>query len=129
LRKTQIYLYGILKFAGGQIGNNDSPSDIENVDLSRIHYLSGPIKVEGAEAGDVLEVEILDVQPLPGAEWGFTGIFAANNGGGFLSDTFKKAQKAIWDFEGIFATSRYVPGVKFAGTYRHYYKLPYNVTV
>ena len=101
--------------SGGQIKNNDSPLDIETVDLSRIHYLSGPISVEDAEPGDILEVEILDVQPLSGENWGFTGIFDVNNGGGFLSDTYKKASKAIWDFEGIYASSRHVPGVKFVG--------------
>lgn len=52
------------------IGNNDSADDMKNVDLTRIHYLSGPFEIEGAEPGDVLLVEIMDVQPLPGEEWG-----------------------------------------------------------
>jgi formamidase len=34
--------------------------DIKNVDLSKIHNLSGPIAVEGAEPGDCLVVDILD---------------------------------------------------------------------
>jgi len=65
--------------------------------------------------GDLLQVEICDVQPLPGSEWGFTGIFAHNNGGGFLDTHFPNTCKAIWDFEGIFATSRHIPNVRFAG--------------
>jgi formamidase len=36
---------------------------MKNVDLTRIHYLSGPFEVETAEPGDVLLVEIMDVQP------------------------------------------------------------------
>ncbi len=36
-------------------------------------------------------------------------------GGGFLTDHFPNAAKAIWEFNGIFATSRHIPGVKFAG--------------
>jgi formamidase len=52
------------------IGNNDSADDVKNVDLTKIHYLSGPFEIEGAESGDVLVVEIMDVQPLPGEEWG-----------------------------------------------------------
>jgi formamidase len=48
-------------------------------------------------------------------EWGFTGIFAHENGGGFLTDVFPNAAKAIWDFSGIYATSRHIPGVRFAG--------------
>jgi acetamidase/formamidase len=34
------------------------------IDLGRIHPLTGPIHIEGAEPGDILEVEILDVAPL-----------------------------------------------------------------
>jgi hypothetical protein len=32
--------------------------------LGKIHPLTGPVEVEGAEPGDVLEVEVLDVSPL-----------------------------------------------------------------
>lgn len=34
--------------------------DIKNVDLTKIHNLTGPIAVEGAEPGDCLVVDILD---------------------------------------------------------------------
>jgi formamidase len=47
---------------GGQIGNNDSADDVRNVDLTRVHYLTGPFEIEGAQPGDVLLVEIMDVQ-------------------------------------------------------------------
>ncbi|RWA07106.1 hypothetical protein EKO27_g8003 [Xylaria grammica] len=97
---------------GGQIGNNDSADDVRNVDLTRIHYLTGPFEIEGAEPGDLLLVEIMDVQDQP---WGFTGVFDKSNGGGFLDEIYPSAAKAIWDFEGIFCTSRHIPHVKFAG--------------
>jgi formamidase len=48
-------------------------------------------------------------------QWGFTGIFDHDNGGGFLCDHFPKSAKAIWDFEGIYATSRHIPDVRFVG--------------
>lgn len=99
----------------GQIKNNDSPEDIENVDLSVVHVLSGPIWVNGAQPGDILVVDLLDIGALQGDEWGFTGIFAKENGGGFLTDHFPKAAKAIWDFQGIYTSSRHIPHVKFAG--------------
>src|SRR6266511_2448314 len=35
-----------------------------NQDLAKVHPLTGPVEVEGAEPGDTLEVEILDVSPL-----------------------------------------------------------------
>ncbi|EAT89430.2 hypothetical protein SNOG_02699 [Parastagonospora nodorum SN15] len=102
-------------WTGGQIGNNDSANDVRDVDLTKIHYLTGPFDIETAEPGDVLVVEIEDVQPLDEQPWGFTGIFARENGGGFLDEIYPEAAKAIWDFEGIFCSSRHIPGVRFAG--------------
>ena len=104
-----------LDWTGGQIGDNDSANDIRDVDLTQVHYLSGPVAVEGAAPGDLLVVDILDIGPLPGSEWGFTGIFARENGGGFLTDHYPTAKKAIWHFQGIYAVSRHIPGVRFAG--------------
>jgi len=99
----------------GQIKDNDDPTDVEKVDLSIVHVLSGPIWVNGAQPGDILVVDLLDIGALQGDEWGFTGIFAKENGGGFLTDHYPKAAKAIWDFQGIYTSSRHIPGVKFAG--------------
>ncbi|KAI9369226.1 Acetamidase/Formamidase [Aspergillus egyptiacus] len=104
-----------LDWTGGQIQNNDSADDIKNVDLTQIHYLSGPFDIETAEPGDVLLVEIQDVQPFEDQPWGFTGVFAKDNGGGFLDELYPKPAKAIWDFEGIFCSSRHIPHVRFAG--------------
>ncbi|KAH0379976.1 Acetamidase/Formamidase, partial [Aureobasidium melanogenum] len=102
-------------WTGGQIKNTDDADDIKNVDLTKIHYLSGPFEIEHAEPGDVLVVEIQDVQPLQDQPWGFTGIFAKENGGGFLDELYPDAAKAIWDFEGIFCSSRHIPHVRFPG--------------
>ncbi|OAJ73703.1 formamidase [Brevibacillus sp. SKDU10] len=99
----------------GQILNNDDPSDIRDVNLNRIHVLSGPVWVNGAKPGDLLVVDILDIGAIQGSEWGFNGIFAQENGGGFLTEHYPKAAKSIWDFHGIYASSRHIPGVKFAG--------------
>lgn len=99
----------------GQIKNNDDPSDIRDVELTVVHVLSGPIYVKGAQPGDILVVDILDIGALPGDEWGFTGIFARENGGGFLTDHFPNAAKACWDLQGIYASSRHIPEVRFAG--------------
>lgn len=99
----------------GQIKNNDNPDDIRDVNLKIVHVLSGPIYVNGAQPGDILVVDLLDIGALPGDEWGFTGIFARDNGGGFLTDHFPKAAKACWDIQGIYTSSRHIPGVRFAG--------------
>ncbi|RYZ10342.1 MAG: acetamidase/formamidase family protein [Myxococcales bacterium] len=104
-----------IDWTGGQIKNDDSATDIKVVDLTKVHYLSGPIGVKGAEPGDLLVVDILDVGVLQDSQWGFTGIFAKENGGGFLTNHYPDARKACWDFSGIYANSRHIPGVEFAG--------------
>ena len=76
---------------------------MKNVDLTQVHYLSGPIAIPTAKKGDLLKVELLNLGPLPGDEWGFTGTFHKDNGGGFLTDHYPEATKACWDLEGIFA--------------------------
>jgi formamidase len=110
------------EWTDGQIGNNDSANDVRDVDLDPCHMLSGPIAVEGAEPGDLLVIDILDLGPVPqevgdapGQGWGYTGIFARENGGGFLTDQYPDAYKAIWDFRGQKASSRHIPGVEFTG--------------
>jgi formamidase len=52
---------------------------------------------------------------LAGQGWGYTGIFATQNGGGFLTEWFPDAYKVIWDFRGGIATSRHIPGVAYTG--------------
>jgi formamidase len=101
--------------SGGQLTRGSTADDVIAMDFANVNPVSGPIAVEGAEPGDILVVDILDIGCLEGDEWGFTGIFARNNGGGFLTDHYPDAAKAIWDLNGIYATSRHIPGVRFAG--------------
>lgn len=102
-------------WTGGQIVNDDNAADVRDVDLSQVHFLSGPVGVEGAEPGDLLVVDILDIGAFDESLWGFNGFFSKQNGGGFLTDHFPEAQKSIWDINGMFTKSRHVPGVEYAG--------------
>ena len=81
-------------WTGGQIGDNDSANDVRDVKLTKVHYLSGPFGVEGAEPGDLLVVDLLDLGAIPGSEWGFNGSFAKENGGGFLTEHYPEARKS-----------------------------------
>ncbi|GAA4056566.1 acetamidase/formamidase family protein [Actinomadura miaoliensis] len=104
-----------------QIGDNNSANDVRDVDLRQCHMLSGPIRVQGAEPGDLLIVDILDLGPIQhtgqvaGEGWGYTGVFAKSNGGSFLTDYYPDALKAVWNFHGQQATSRHLPGVRYTG--------------
>ena len=102
-------------WTGGFIQNNDSADDVRDIDLSIVHFLSGPVGIQGAEPGDLLVVDLLDIGAKPDSLWGFNGFFSKKNGGGFLTDHFPFAQKTIWDIQGMFTKSRHVPGVNYAG--------------
>uniref|UniRef100_A0A0D6QUG1 Formamidase n=1 Tax=Araucaria cunninghamii TaxID=56994 RepID=A0A0D6QUG1_ARACU len=116
----EIFRVETVDFSGGEIKDNNSAEDIKFVDGTKTHYLSGPIRVKDAKGdpakpGDLLAVEICNLGALPGDEWGYTAIMDRENGGGFLTDHFPHATKAIWYFEGIFAYSPHIPGVRFPG--------------
>src|ERR1700761_3897990 len=102
-------------WTGGFIKNNDSADDVRDIDLSIVHFLSGPVGVHGAQPGDLLVVDLLDIGTKAESQWGFNGFFSKQNGGGFLTEHFPSAQKSIWDFHGLFTDSRHIPGVSFAG--------------
>ena len=109
------FLIETYDWTGGYIKNNNSADDVRDIDLTTVHFLSGPIGVEGCEPGDLLVVDLLDVGAKQDSLWGFNGFFSKKNGGGFLTDHFPLAQKSIWDIEGMFTKSRHVPGVRYAG--------------
>ena len=122
VRPGQSFRVHCREWFDGAIHNDDSAEDIRDAPLTRVHALSGPFAVEGAEPGDLLMVDILDMGPIPqesgplaGQGWGYTGIFPTGNGGGFLTEQFPDAYKAVWDFTGRKATSRHILGVSFTG--------------
>ena len=115
VEEGEVFRVEMIDWTGGQIKNDDSADDVKHVDLTQVHYLSGPIAIPTANPGDLLKVEFLNMGPLPGDEWGFTGTFHKDNGGGFLTDHYPQATKACWDFEGVYCCSRNIPGVRFPG--------------
>jgi len=60
-------------WTGGFIKNDDSAADVRDIDLSIVHFLSGPVGVEGAEPGDLLVVDFLDIGAFPHNAWGNWG--------------------------------------------------------
>ncbi len=55
----------------GQIKMGDPAVKLTQLDFNKLYPLGGPVFVKGAEPGDVLEVEILELKP---GAWGWTGI-------------------------------------------------------
>lgn len=94
----------------GQMGPDATLETVAAPDLDVVHPLTGPVYVEGAEPGDLLEVEILDVEP---ASYGFT---VQVPGFGFLRDVFPDPFKVSWDIADGWATSADLPGVRIPGS-------------
>lgn len=90
-----------------QLQDSDDDQDIRDFDLFRTHPLTGPVRVDGVVAGDLLVVDILDVQPLSGI--GYSNILPGM--GGPLASQFRQGFKTVWDLRGTEATSRHIPGV------------------
>jgi acetamidase/formamidase len=55
----------------GQINKGDPAAKLTQLDFNKLYPLGGPVFVKGAEPGDVLEVDILDLKP---GAWGWTGM-------------------------------------------------------
>ena len=98
-------------WTGGQIKNDDSANDIRDVDLSKVHYLSGPFGVEGAEPGDLLVVDINDIGWLEDSANGVSPAYSRlKTAAVFSTGTTRNARKACWDFHGVYTTLQAYPG-------------------
>ncbi len=93
----------------GQITQSSTAEDVGRADLGPVHPLTGPIYVNGAEPGDLLEVKIQGIQP---AKVGYT-VHAP--GFGFLRDLFPAPHIVQWELSGGFAQSRDLPGIRIPG--------------
>ncbi|KAK3936264.1 hypothetical protein QBC46DRAFT_395489 [Diplogelasinospora grovesii] len=77
-----------------------SPSSaLSSFDLTQADPAMGPVYVSGAEPGDVLKVEFLELTP---ADYGWTAILP---GFGLLSDEFPEPQLKLWDLSNLSASS------------------------
>jgi formamidase len=94
----------------GQVSRGGSLDEVAAVNLDVVHPLTGPVYVEGAEPGDLLAVEIVDIEP---DTYGFT---IQAPGFGFLRDVFPEPFRVDWDIADGWATSADLPGVRILGS-------------
>jgi formamidase len=93
---------------GDQIGRESVHDDLLTLDFSH-DLLAGPVYVEGAEPGDTLAVELVDVEP---EDFGFSAILP---GFGFLGDVFPGPYLVTWELDGRHARSPELPGIAIRG--------------
>jgi formamidase len=94
----------------GQLNRESTAEDVGNLDLSGVHPLTGPVFVNGAEPGDLLEVKLVAVEADPWEQWGYT---VEVPGFGFLRDVFPEPYIVHWRLHGNeYAESEQLPGVR-----------------
>jgi len=93
----------------GQIRPGMAARDIAQIDATVVHPLTGPVYIQGAQPGDLLEIEYLDIAPQP---YGWTAIMP---GLGLLRDRFSEPYLVHWELKDGWATSVQLPGVCIAG--------------
>jgi acetamidase/formamidase len=90
--------------SGGQVHPGMTVDEYQNIDRTRIHALTGPVWIEGAEPGDVLQIDVLATQHRG---WGWSSII---EGLGFLKDRFRTPYLFHWQLDGN-ETSSLFPAV------------------
>jgi acetamidase/formamidase len=97
-----------------QIGPESTTEVVAGLDWERVYPLAGPIAVRGAEPGDTLAIEILDLHTRG---WGWTAILP---GLGLLPDDFPDPYLRVFEFTDgdriRFAENVEIPVTPFFGT-------------
>jgi formamidase len=93
----------------GQMGPEATLDTVAAPNLDVVHPLTGPVYVEGAQPGDLLEVEIVEVVP---DDYGYT---VQVPGFGFLREEFPEPFIVRWDIADGWATSADLPAVRIPG--------------
>lgn len=91
----------------GEISESTTLEDFSKFDWFRVHPLTGPVYIEGAQPGDLLEVEIVEVIPQSygyAIQYHTFGMLKEYSPGPFL---------AHFDLADGFAVSKQIPGVRF----------------
>jgi len=90
--------------SGSQVRPGITIAQFLTIDRTRIHALTGPIWINGAEPGDVLEIEVLSTRH---GGWGWSSVIP---GLGFLKDRFRDPCLFHWQLDGE-TTSSMAPAV------------------
>src|SRR5579862_5122391 len=85
--------------SGAQVHPKMTLSEYLQIDRTRIHALTGPIYVDRAEPGDVLQIDVLKVAHKG---WGWTSVIS---GLGFLKERFDEPVLFHWKLEGTVTRS------------------------
>jgi len=105
-----------LDSSAGQLSPSSTVEDVATLDFGKVNPVTGPIRVDGAEPGDTVTVELVSFAP---SGFGWT---ANIPGFGLLADQFQTPALKVWEYEpdtlkpALFSNIARVPLKPFAGT-------------
>jgi acetamidase/formamidase len=91
--------------SGGQLSRDSTATDVPEMSMDAVNPVTGPVYVKGAEPGDALAVEILELCPQ---DWGWTAIIP---GFGLLADEFPDPWLNISRVDPPTGWVEFLPGV------------------
>jgi acetamidase/formamidase len=111
--------FELLDGGHNQFTPESTTADVPNFNLALGDPAIGPVFINGAEPGDVLKIEFLDLQT---ANYGWTAILPGKLGFGLLADEFPNHALKIWDLEThrkegytVFKEGIHIPITPFLG--------------
>lgn len=107
VRPGSVVAFDCLNDNGPRIGPETDSADLYDHEFVG-HHLTGPVRVAGADPGDVLEIEILDVSH---ADWGYTMIHAGERGAGLLPEDFAHPFLYHWDLDPEAGVAHFEAGI------------------
>jgi acetamidase/formamidase len=84
-------VYHTREVSDGQITPDSTTEDLAGLNWERLYPLAGPVAMAGAEPGDILAVEVLDIHTQG---WGWSAVLP---GFGFLPEDFPDAYLQVFD--------------------------------
>jgi acetamidase/formamidase len=107
-------VYHTREVTDGQVTPDSTAEVIANFDWSRFYPLAGPVAIEGAEPGDAVEVEVLDIHT---EGWGYSLVIP---GFGLLAEDFTEPYIKVFDLSPgdytVFTDGVTIPIEPFFGT-------------
>jgi acetamidase/formamidase len=95
------------EITNGQLSPSSTSADLGTLDFGQIHQIAGPVAIRGAEPGDTLVVEVIDIVPK---SWAWTGVIP---GFGLLAEdeAFQTPYLHLWDLTKGSKTT-FKPGIE-----------------
>jgi acetamidase/formamidase len=100
-----VVAFDCLDASNGQLTAGSTTASLDTLVFEQVDQVTGPVAIDGAEPGDSLQIDVLDLVP---ADWGWT---ANIPGFGLLADDFPEPLYKVTAIPGATGMAEFWPGV------------------